>query len=257
MPDLKLPPRVVLYHCVGTPIERVPAGTAGSQEMGMITPPEVLEAHISWLGSLGYRFVTAGELSAAWRGGTPPSGLAALTFDDGWLDGLTTVAPCLTRLGVRATFFVCPEGFGNRVSGLGEAGVILTEADARALHAAGMELGSHTLSHPNVLELTDAALRRELAGSRDAVEAITGESCLTLSYPTGRHDPRVERAAAEAGYRIAFTCRGGPWLRLAAPRWQAPVLATPSVVARRLGLSAALPAPPAGSQQAPPGVGAG
>lgn len=226
-----LPTRVLLYHCVGSPIQNTGM---------MITPLEVLEAQIAWLVGLGYRFLTAGQLAAVWRGSKPPPGIAVLTFDDGWRDGLTTVAPYLNRLGLRATFFICPGGFGNRQPRLGDAGVIMTEAEAHALHDAGMELASHTMTHRHVLKLSDAELRQEFVESRQAVEAITSARCLTLAYPTGRHDPRVERAAADAGYRLAFTYGSGPWRRFAVPRWAPGIDAGPERVAGRLELSAEL-----------------
>jgi hypothetical protein len=52
---------VVLYHCIA-PLAR---DSTDRQEMGMITPPEVLEAHIALLPGLGYQFATAGELATA------------------------------------------------------------------------------------------------------------------------------------------------------------------------------------------------
>src|SRR5437868_12706420 len=182
MPSGRLPAtRVIYYHCVGQLIDdgrsRVP-----SDGGAMITPPSHLEAHIALLRELGYRFATAGELGRHWRGTVPPPGIAVLTFDDGWRDALTTVAPMLTSLGIQATFFVCPEKFGGRAPELGDARV-MTESEARELHDLGMELASHTLSHPDLRALSDAELRVELTSSRDAVEAITSKPCHTLAYP--------------------------------------------------------------------------
>jgi peptidoglycan/xylan/chitin deacetylase (PgdA/CDA1 family) len=142
----------------------------------------------------------------------------------------------LQRLGIRATFYLCPDGFGKAFPHLGEGLATLSEDEARALHDAGMELGSHTMTHRDVLWLSDADLRREFVESREAVESITGEPCRTIAYPSGRHDARVERAARRAGYEAAFACVPGPWDRFAAPRWQGPATADPEPVARRLGL---------------------
>src|SRR5687768_279118 len=187
--------RVLYYHLVGKPDDE-------GRSASMITPPAHLEAHVELLRRLGYRFATAGELATEWQGPVPPPGIAVLTFDDGWRDGLTTAAPLLARLGVRATFFVCPAGLGKPVPALrdaaGDDAVLMTEEEARQLHEAGMELGSHTMSHRAVKELSDGDLRNEMVESRAAVEAITGEPCLTLAYPSGNHDRRVEQAAADA-----------------------------------------------------------
>ena len=236
MASAQLPPaRVIYYHRVAELARRGRRGRPDDAG-AMITPPEQLEAHIALLRKLGYRLCTAGDLAQAWRGHLPPRGIAVLTFDDGWRDGLTTVAPVLDRLGVRATFFICPSGFGKRFARFGGAS-ILTEDEARALHESGMELASHTLSHPDLRTSTDAQLDLELTTSRDAVEALTGEPCATLAYPSGWHDRRVERAVADAGYQLAFRARHGPWRRMAVPRVQAPTIGKPETLVNRLRLS--------------------
>jgi peptidoglycan/xylan/chitin deacetylase (PgdA/CDA1 family) len=232
----RLPPtRVIYYHRVGQLIDGGLSGTP-SDAGAMITPPSHLEAHIVLLRELGYRFATAGELARQWRGGVPPPGIAVLTFDDGWQDGLTTAAPMLTRLGVRATFFLCPVGFGKRFARFGDA-LVMTESEARALHDSGMELASHTMSHPDLRTLDDAELRVELESSREAIEALTGEPCDTLAYPSGCSDRRVERAVADAGYQLAFIDRHGPWRKLAVPRVHAPTIAAPETLTGRLKLT--------------------
>ena len=227
--------RVIYYHRVGQLIKGGPSG-ASSDGGAIITPPRHLEAHIALLRELGYRFATASELARHWRGSVPPPGIAVLTFDDGWRDGLTTVAPMLTALGVRATFFVCPGRFGIPAPELGDARV-MTESEARELHDLGMELASHSLSHPDLRKLSDAELRVELSWSRDALESITSEPCRTFAYPSGWRDRRVERAVADAGYEVAFIDRHGLWRKLAAPRVHAPTVGAPETVIERLRLS--------------------
>jgi peptidoglycan/xylan/chitin deacetylase (PgdA/CDA1 family) len=49
------------------------------------------------------------ELAAAAAAGDPPERAVALTFDDGYLDNLDTVAPLLAELGLPATFFLTTE----------------------------------------------------------------------------------------------------------------------------------------------------
>ena len=105
----------------------------------------------------------------------------------------------------------------------------------RALHRAGMEVGSHTLSHRDLRRLDDSELEHELLESKRAVEGLTGEPCRTLAYPYGHYDERVVRAAADAGYALAFGWLPGPWKALEAPRLPAP----PRHGARRLALKLA------------------
>jgi peptidoglycan/xylan/chitin deacetylase (PgdA/CDA1 family) len=189
----------------------------------LVVSPEHLEAHIGLLRRRGYRFMTVEELAIAEAETAPPPRTAILTFDDGWLDGLTCVAPLLQRLGLRATFNVCPgmwEGQHQFVAG--EAGRLLGQDDARRLAQSGMELGSHAMSHRDLRGLGDDELRDELEASKAGVEAITGRRCHTLAYPYGLFDARVERAAADAGYEVALAWLPGRWRRFAVPRMPAP-----------------------------------
>ncbi len=99
---------------------------------------------------------------------------------------------------------------------------MVTIDQARALHEAGVEVGAHSMSHPDLRALDDGALTSELADSRAAIEAITGRPCRTLAYPFGVHDARVERAVGRAGFLAAFTYGAGPWRPFAIPRLPAP-----------------------------------
>jgi len=189
----------------------------------MATDPRHLEDHVRLLLRQGYRFLGAEELLDAAGGREPPSRTAVLTFDDGWLDALTVVAPLLQRLDVPATFYACPGWWGSQHPQLpGAAGRLLDADAARALHAAGMELGSHTMTHPDLRTLGDAALERELTASKAGIEEITGRPCRTFAYPFGHFDERVERAVEAAGYELAFAWLPGPWRPLTAPRLPAP-----------------------------------
>ena len=205
------PPVVLVYHGVGT---------ADGDDARLLVSPELLESHIRFLKRRGYRFATAEELVG---NGRPQPGTAVLTFDDGFRSCLTEAVPLLRRLGVSATFYVCPGLFGGQHWHMpGEPGRLLDEDEARALAEAGMELGSHSVSHPDLRLLDGGELTVELRESKAAVEQITGRPCRTLAYPYGLHDERVERAAGEAGYELAFAWLPGPWRELAAPRLPAP-----------------------------------
>ena len=68
----------------------------------------------------------------------------------------------------------------------------------------GFEVGSHTLAHAHLPRLGGERLREELWHSRAAIGERLG-SCDTLAYPFGEWSPEVAAAAADCGYRYAFT----------------------------------------------------
>jgi peptidoglycan/xylan/chitin deacetylase (PgdA/CDA1 family) len=76
---------------------------------------------------------------------------------------------------------------------------------AREMADAGIEIGSHTLTHPILTGLGDARLREEVAQSRDRIQNALGRKVETFCYPNGDYDLRTQREVAHAGYRLAVT----------------------------------------------------
>jgi peptidoglycan/xylan/chitin deacetylase (PgdA/CDA1 family) len=195
----------------------------GEDPRRIVTSPRHFEAHVAHLLRRGYRFATAEQLLDGGRPRRPRRGTAVLTFDDGFADALDVVLPILRRHGVPATFYVNPGRLGGRHELVqGDAGRLLDADGLRTLRAAGMELGSHSMTHVDLRRLDDDRLTEELAASRAAIERISGAPCRTLAYPYGLYDRRVADAAGAAGYELAFAWVPGPWRPLAAPRLPAP-----------------------------------
>jgi peptidoglycan/xylan/chitin deacetylase (PgdA/CDA1 family) len=85
---------------------------------------------------------------------------------------------------------------------------IMTWGDVRALHGAGMDIGSHTRTHRVLDTVEPSALAGELCDSREHIEREIGAPVTALAYPVGRPIralPLLERAVREAGYRIGFS----------------------------------------------------
>lgn len=211
---LRRPRASIAYHGVG--------------DVDDLTDPERLVVSAAHLASQvdalvdrGYRFLTASQVAD--EGGDPGPGVAVLTFDDGWRSGLDDVVPLLQSRGLGATFYVCPGWFGGQHPDVtGPAGALVTADHVRALADAGMEVGSHTMTHPDLRRLDDDALEEQVVSSRTALEELLQRDCRTFAYPFGLHDDRVVRAVEAAGYDLAWAWLPGPWDPLRAPRLPAP-----------------------------------
>ncbi len=84
----------------------------------------------------------------------------------------------------------------------------MTWDDVRRLHARGFEFGGHTITHPVLATLDEAAQRHEIAGGKSALELQLDASVTTFAYPFGRawdFDERSVAAAREAGFECAVT----------------------------------------------------
>jgi peptidoglycan/xylan/chitin deacetylase (PgdA/CDA1 family) len=115
-----------------------------------------------------------------------------LTFDDGHLSNHDVALPILLEHRLKATFFVTAGFIGT--------GTTMDWRRIRALHAAGMEIGSHTLTHRPPSTLDDQELRYELSESRRILEDGLGAPVTSLSSPTGFFNPRMRDVAREVGY---------------------------------------------------------
>jgi peptidoglycan/xylan/chitin deacetylase (PgdA/CDA1 family) len=176
--------------------------------------PELFERQLRELGRLGVATGGLDELEdvAAGRDGPPT---AFLSFDDGFLDNFTAALPLLREQGARAFVFVLPPLLDS--GGAFAWPEVATDrerfpATMRSLSweqlgemaEAGFEVGSHTLTHPHLQHLGGEPLRQELTDSRARITERLGR-CDTLAYPFGEWSPAVAEAAAECGYRFAFT----------------------------------------------------
>jgi len=88
----------------------------------------------------------------------------------------------------------------------------MTWDQARALAAAGFDVGAHTVHHPMLAEIGDDEARAEILGSRDRVRAEVGRCCDVFCYPFGKSgDYRAStREFCRAHFRAALSTERGP-----------------------------------------------
>lgn len=129
--------------------------------------------------------------------------ICVLTFDDGHESNYTRALPLLLDAGFRATFFVTV-GWIDRAP-------YMTWEQIKGLAAAGMEIGSHSLTHRPPATLGRAELRIEMAESRKRLEDRLGLPVLSASSPTGFFNPEMIPVVQELGYRGLCTGRIALW----------------------------------------------
>jgi len=194
-----------MYHHIGDP----PPGVRG-HEIELWVGREAFAAQMAYVGKAGYQVVSAGELAAGFQRerGLPRKPLV-LTFDDGYEDFYTQAWPVLREHGLTATIFVC--------SGIvGRAGH-LTWDQLRQLVAAGIEVGSHGVTHRPLTTMTPAGVRRELVDSKRTIQDQIRAPVRVFSFPTGRHNRHVVLAVELAGYDAAVTTDMGVVQRTSHP----------------------------------------
>jgi peptidoglycan/xylan/chitin deacetylase (PgdA/CDA1 family) len=91
--------------------------------------------------------------------------------------------------------------------------LMMTSGQVRQLHAAGMEIGGHTVNHPILARLDATHARREIADGKEALEALVGAPVRSFAYPNGKpgQDYLAEHAriARELGFDAAVSTSWG------------------------------------------------
>ncbi|MEO0575368.1 MAG: polysaccharide deacetylase family protein [Pseudomonadota bacterium] len=85
---------------------------------------------------------------------------------------------------------------------MGAAEVVEADAD-------GMTIGSHTVNHYRLAQLDGDALADEMTQSKSELETLLGKPCPSLCYPEGSVSATSAKAAAQAGYEVAFVSDRG------------------------------------------------
>jgi peptidoglycan/xylan/chitin deacetylase (PgdA/CDA1 family) len=183
---------VLLYHSIDA--------HPGALERPYAVAPSAFVGHANAVVTSGRVSLTVSELAAALRGERElPARPVAVTFDDGYGDNLPAIVALLER-GLAATIYVTTGEIGGRNR--------LTPSRLDELAAfPGVEIGAHSVHHPRLDELDDAALAEEIAASKQRLEALTGCEIRSFSYPYGSYDARVRQAVIDAGYESAVAVK--------------------------------------------------
>jgi peptidoglycan/xylan/chitin deacetylase (PgdA/CDA1 family) len=165
--------------------------------------PEEFEQMLVDLQKSNYQLVfTSDIISYLARGERPPQKMVALTFDDGYEDFYTEVFPLLKKYNIKASLYVITADSG---------GVYLTHDQLKELDASGLvEIGSHTVDHPNLASLPPAKQLEELRKSKETLDVLLNKDIKIICYPYGSYTKQTEALARQAGYQYGLTYNHRP-----------------------------------------------
>ena len=195
MSDAVVP--ILMYHSV--------AAAPNEATRALSVAPEAFAEQMALIGDLGLTPLTTADLADRWRRHRPLPGRPVLiTFDDGYEGVHRHALPTLARHGFPATLFVCTGWLkGPHATGAG-LDTMLDWTQVRALASAGVEIGGHSHSHPQLDQLDDSDLRTELTRCAEIVTIEVGSRPVSFAYPYGYSSRRVRRAVRAAGYGQAL-----------------------------------------------------
>lgn len=190
-PPVQVP--VLMYHEI--------ADTAETSSP-LAVAPDVFANQLAYLRDAGFNTVTAGELAAFLADGVGelPERPIVLTFDDGYGNFYTHGLPVIKENGFTGTLFQTTGWVGKE----DEAARMLNWRELAESEQAGIEIGAHTVRHPQLDLLPEKELREELSISKNALEDHLGHAVPGLAYPFGYSNRRVREVAVELGYAYAY-----------------------------------------------------
>ena len=121
-----------------------------------------------------------------------------ITFDDGYKDNLSIVAPIMNALNLPFTVFVITDFLKK------EHKNFLNNEDLKELSALpNVSIGSHSKSHSNLTRLNENEIIDELKESKSCIEDIIGKKVTMFSYPHGGVNEAVRDLVESCGYKVA------------------------------------------------------
>jgi peptidoglycan/xylan/chitin deacetylase (PgdA/CDA1 family) len=121
-----------------------------------------------------------------------------LTFDDGYIDALTIVAPLLCSKGIPFHVFVS----SARMNGTDRKYMSSSQV-AELAAMPGATIGCHGAEHQSLTSLSITEATNDLRTSKLGVEAAVQHTIDTMSYPYGHVNEAVRAAAQQVGFTQA------------------------------------------------------
>ncbi len=159
------------------------------------------EKQMDYLATHNYSVISLSELLKGLRDSQLPPKPIVITIDDGFKSTYTLAYPVLKKYNFPATLFLYTNFIEKNNSSL-------TWEEIREMTKNNIEIGSHTLSHCNLLKYKKnenyktylARIRREIFLSKEILEGKIGRKVKFFAYPYGAYSFTIKDLAIQAGY---------------------------------------------------------
>jgi peptidoglycan/xylan/chitin deacetylase (PgdA/CDA1 family) len=193
---------ILMYHKIGTP-------PRDSRLRKLWVSPRKFEQQMNYLRKKSIPVISFAEYYQMLQEKRVPEKAVIITFDDGYQDNYSEAFPVLKKYGFKAMFFLVSDTIGIINKWHDPATEphqkMLSLEQIREMQAAGMEFGSHTLSHLNLNALNIEAANIQITKSKPVLEEVLGKPVDIFAYPygAGAYNPRVKQLVKPAGYKLA------------------------------------------------------
>lgn len=197
---------ILMYHNIDVPPK-------GARIPNLFVTPRMFRFQMWYLRAAGFKVVSIQNMLDSVSRGDLRRDLVAITFDDGYVDFYTNAFPVLKQYGYPSTVYVVSGLVGKDstwdskneyfVKPLMDAKTILE------ISRHGVEIGSHTKSHPELTLISQAEQLAEIENSKKELKTLVGHPVDSFCYPGGNHDLLVKEVVKKAGYLNAVSTQRG------------------------------------------------
>ena len=159
------------------------------------------EKQMDYLAVHNYSVISLSELLTGLRAGQLPPKPVVITIDDGFKSTFTLAYPVLKKYNFPATLFLYTDFIEKNSNSL-------TWKEIGEMTKNKIEIGSHTLSHCNLLRYKEnesydsyiSRMKKEIFLSKEILEGKMGGKVKFFAYPYGVYSPIIKNIVIQAGY---------------------------------------------------------
>lgn len=156
-----------------------------------------------------YSIVSLDDIVSFVRNGKETSGkLVTITFDDGYQDFYLNIYGYLRKNKLPAIVFVAT-GYVGKEWPFGEDQLkMLKWNEIEEISKNNIEIGAHTVTHPNLQELELKEAEKEILKSKEQIEKHIKRRVKYFSFPFGRYSQKIIDKARDLGFEAVLCGEG-------------------------------------------------
>lgn len=159
--------------------------------------PKKFAEQLDFIQAKGYATATFSDI----LNNTLPAKPIILTFDDGYENFYLNAFPELQKRKMKAVVFLISNSIGQ--------GSYMSAQEIGEINNFGVEIGSHTLTHPDLTKLDTIKTQSEIVDSKNDLEKKLGVTIDVFCYPGGHYNDQTVKIVEDSGYKFAVTTKSG------------------------------------------------
>lgn len=197
---------ILMYHMISDPQTTAEKRYACSSTQ--------LDKHIQFLLQSGYTPVSIEQVEKYYSGNLPlPDKAVLITLDDGFEDNYLNAFPIFQSYNIPAVIYLATGVIGKTNQWMTAPTFskrkMLSWPQIKEMSNKGIHFGSHTVSHPKLIQLDDDSTYQELVQSKTTIEDFLEKECEHFAYPYGLLNENTRNLVQQAGFKTACSTRSG------------------------------------------------